>query len=61
MIHDPTIPLFIGLLVGGVFGWLASSRYRLVEREIPFDKCENPDCPIGCPDSHCLWFDGRQK
>lgn len=24
--------------------------------EVPFSECKNPDCPIGCPDSHCLDF-----
>lgn len=24
--------------------------------EVPFAECRNPDCPIGCPDSHCLDF-----
>lgn len=24
--------------------------------EVPFAECQNPDCPIGCPDSHCLDF-----
>lgn len=22
-------------------------------QEVPFAECKNPDCPIGCPDSHC--------
>lgn len=27
-----------------------------VQPEVPFAECQNPDCPIGCPDSHCLDF-----
>lgn len=26
------------------------------QAEVPFSECKNPDCPIGCPDSHCLDF-----
>ena len=24
--------------------------------EVPFSECKNPDCPIGCPDSHAAPF-----
>ena len=27
------------------------------QQEIAFADCKNPDCPIGCPDSHCLPFE----
>lgn len=25
-----------------------------VLEEVPLANCKNPDCPVGCPDSHCL-------
>jgi hypothetical protein len=25
-------------------------------QEVPLEECRNIDCPIGCPDSHCLPF-----
>lgn len=29
--------------------------------EVPFSECQNPDCPIGCPDSHCIDFGDERK
>ena len=31
-----------------------------VQPEIPFADCENPDCPVGCPDSHCVDYGADQ-
>jgi hypothetical protein len=29
------------------------------KRQLP--ECTNPECPVGCPDSHCLDFDDKGK
>ena len=36
-------------------------RARGKRQEVSFADCKNPECPVGCPDSHCLPFGEEEK
>lgn len=39
---------------GGKAQWFRTPLPWEEVKEVPFAECQNPDCPIGCPDSHAL-------